>query len=156
MKPTLQILAVAILAGVFPAQGKGAPGYLAMLGPSPLRFAKRVEASVVEPLPPAEKEVAPKEVVLPVAVDPPVTTAVETVPGKTPKMDELQPGGLVPAPAPPQDPSAVSPYQLLQYLLKPGSTNAVQPVVVVPPVNFAPPVQTAPRASSSATFQKGP
>ncbi len=156
MIPRLQILVLAILAGVFPAYGKDGLGYLAMIGPSPLRFAKRVEDSVVEPLPPADKEVAPKEVVLPIAVDPPVATAVETLPGKAPRMDEIPPGGLVPAAAPAQDPAAVSPYQLLQYLLKPGSTNAVQPVVVLPPVNFAPPVSSAQRASSSATFQKGP
>ena len=156
MTRRLQILALAILAGVFPAHGKGGLGYLAMIGPSPLRFAKRVEASVVEPLPAAEKEIAPKEVILPVTVEPPVKPAVEAGARTSPKPDELQSGALVPAAVPAQDPSAVSPYQLLQYLLKPGSTNAVQPVVVLPPVNFAPPVQTAPRASSSATFQKGP
>lgn len=156
MIPRLQILVLAILAGVFPAHGKGGPGYLAMIGPSPLRFAKRVEASAVEPLPVAEKVVAPKEAMLPVAAEPTGAPAVETVARTSPKLDELQSGALVPVAAPSQDPAAVSPYQLLQYLLKPGSTNAVQPVVVLPPVNFAPPVPSAPRASSSATFQKGP
>ena len=61
---------LAILAGVFPANGKGGPGYLAMIGPSPLRFAKRVEASAIEPLPVAEKVVAPKEAMFPVAAEP--------------------------------------------------------------------------------------
>ncbi len=154
MIPRPQLLSVALLAGVCSAGAKDVTGYLAMIGPAPLRFARRVEAVPPEPLPPAEKPVEPKE---------PATKADPAVPSRpdisasAPKSEE-PPQAPQPAafPVPMAEPPAVSPYALLQYLLKPGSTNAVQPGVVLPQINFAPPVQASPPPSSSATYQKGP
>lgn len=153
------ILALAVLAGSVSALAKGGPGYLAMIGPAPMRFAKRVDPVVAEPLPtPApEKAVEPKEPAAKPVVEKPIEAAPPGAPGSEAAVD------IAPPPPPPpvippigSGSTDISPYQLLHYLLKPASTNAVQPVVVLPPINFAPPVQTVPPPSSTATYQKGP
>ena len=153
MIPRLQIVALAVLAGVCSSHAKGGAGYLAMIGPAPLRHARKVEPSVIEPLPEPAKVVASKTIPSSAGSDTSGPPSLETMAKGSPKADEIQPASAV---VPAQEPAAVSPYQLLQYLLKPGSTNAVQSVVVLPPINFAPPVQTGPAPSSTATYQKGP
>ena len=156
MIPRLQIVALAVIAGVCSSQAKGGPGYLAMIGPAPLRHARKVEPSVIEPLPEPAKVVASKTIPSSANSETSGPPSLETMVKGSPKADEIQPISSASAVVPAQEPAAVSPYQLLQYLLKPGSTNAVQSVVVLPPINFAPPVQTGPAPSSTATYQKGP
>lgn len=156
MIPRPQILVLAVLAGTAPAFAKG-PGYLAMIGPAPMRFAKRVDLVVAEPLPPPIPEKAPEQ------KEEPKGDGKKPESSATPIQTKIQEDSSPPPPQPPpppmipaQDQSGVSPYQVLQYLLKPASTNAVQPVVVLPPINFTPPAQVVPSPSSTATYQKGP
>ncbi len=141
-----------MLAGVCSAEAKGPTGYLAMIGPAPLRFAKRVELVVAEPLPPPEKPPEPKQLE-------PIETKVEPLkpPIIHPPLDDpAKPPSPPPILIPAAEAPGQSPYQIIPFLLKPGSTNAVQPVVVLPSMNFAPPVQVVPPPSSTATYQKGP
>ncbi len=149
-------MALVVLAGVCSSQAKGGAGYLAMIGPAPLRHARKVEPSVIEPLPEPAKVVASKADAASSGSETSGPSSLETMAKRNPKADEIQPPTAAAAMVPAQEPEAVSPYQLLQYLLKPGSTNAVQSVVVLPPINFAPPVQAGPAPSSTATYQKGP
>lgn len=159
MRRLVIILSGMIVPGVVLA---GASGYLARVGPPPLRFhsnispAARVSlppllmADVVESTPPPPVENPATS--LPLAESPPVSVG----PGDIALGSEIEPGPSAVGPEPPttaageSDPT-ISPQMLLRFFLPstPGGLTT-EAAIVAPPV-FTPARPAAP-ASSSATY----
>ncbi len=134
------------------------PGYLAIVGPVPLRF-ERV------PRPPAKKFVLPIPPPEPVADQPKMPT--KPLPSSTLSEHVASGPATPPPPAPPQmgpagqsalapapQEGAISPQMLLKFFNKTAtSTNSTS---VIAPMDFSPPGITAPPPPSAATIAPSP
>ena len=140
------------------------PGYLPVIGPSPIRFQTEARAAPRVSLPPLQTGVEAKPVDAGEAHDkPPVTNVLATNAGPATAAvatnADSSSAGVAAAPlpvptlvAPPAAPTVVTPQMFLPFFTQaPGATNAPTATVVLPAgLNFTPPVPTPP--SSSATY----
>lgn len=157
--PSRTALACACLSWLLAADsGHCLPGYLAVVGPAPLRFAKPPkipDAKFNLPMPP------------PLANQPDLSDLISKIPPLNPPPPApvrtvVQPVVVVQPPGQPQAPLApavqdgvVSAQMLLKYFDK-ASTNAAPGGAVVAPLEFNPPQMAPPPNQSSASFSTGP
>lgn len=148
------LFAVIIFLNAVAAASSG-PGYLPVVGPPPLRFARRIQSPTnhfVPPVPEPAAAVAPPPA--------PEKLAVLPAPAPHPTDAALSPTNAQPATAapaqlpiesPPPDGAVVSPQMLMRFFNK--STNGQTSVVA--PMEFNPPRPAGP-PPSTATYSTGP
>ena len=128
----------------FAALGSTQAGYLAAVGPSPLRF-RPAPPQLLLRLPPLPKEELPPSVPMPVAKEQPNITITAPSPAPEPV--------IVVPPTGATNETAITPETLVQFFRQNAAQGKSPETTVVLPLNFAPPVP-ATKPSSTATYEQ--